>query len=319
MTPPNTLTLRKIRLEQADYEGIARLYREEALADGRDRYPSVGDIINDLTAPDFDLDNGIIAEQDGVLVGYSDAVVNPDGSAWAGCAVLPSAKGHGISHTLITTLDARLNDQARARFPDDRPLMVRRGVNNNNASGIALLQSMGYRYVRSFYDMHIALTDPPPTLPRLPEGVRVVPFDREAHGHALYEAHEEAFSEHWGFTPDTWEEYQHYVFNDENVDFSLWQIVWDGDEIAGYSVNRALQFGSFKMAWINQLGVRKAWRRRGLGTALLMHNFAHFRDRGFQNAGLGVDAHNTTNALQLYERAGMTIASARNVYEKRLR
>jgi ribosomal protein S18 acetylase RimI-like enzyme len=56
---------------------------------------------------------------------------------------------------------------------------------------------------------------------------------------------------------------------------------------------------------VGTLGVRREWRRQGLGAALLQRAFVALYDRGLSTIGLGVDAENPTGALGLYERAGM--------------
>jgi len=72
------------------------------------------------------------------------------------------------------------------------------------------------------------------------------------------------------------------------------------------------------MGWIASVGVRKPWRRRGLGLALIHHAFSEFWRRGERKVGLGVDAENQTGATRLYERPGMHAAFDAVVYEKRL-
>ena len=72
------------------------------------------------------------------------------------------------------------------------------------------------------------------------------------------------------------------------------------------------------MGWIRALGVRPRWRRRGLGTALLLHAFGALYARGQRRIGLGVDAENTTGAVRLYERAGMRAAWQADIYERKL-
>jgi len=67
------------------------------------------------------------------------------------------------------------------------------------------------------------------------------------------------------------------------------------------------------------LGVRRPWRRLGLGFALLKHAFRQLHDRGKVGACLGVDAENPTGATRLYESAGMRVARSEAVYEKLLR
>jgi mycothiol synthase len=64
------------------------------------------------------------------------------------------------------------------------------------------------------------------------------------------------------------------------------------------------------------LGVRRRWRRRGLGLALLLQSFTDFRRRGATRVGLGVDAESPTGAVSLYEQAGMQVVRRNDAYEK---
>ena len=70
------------------------------------------------------------------------------------------------------------------------------------------------------------------------------------------------------------------------------------------------------MGWVDTLAVRRPWRRRGLGLALLLHSFRELRARGRERVGLGVDGENTTGAVRLYERAGMHVARRSDTYER---
>ena len=73
------------------------------------------------------------------------------------------------------------------------------------------------------------------------------------------------------------------------------------------------------MGWIGTIGVRRSWRKKGLGLALLKYSFGEFYKRGTTTIGLGVDASNPTGATRLYQRAGMCAASEFVTYEKELR
>ena len=81
----------------------------------------------------------------------------------------------------------------------------------------------------------------------------------------------------------------------------------------------ANSFEDAEMGWVGTLGVRRPWRKRGLGLALLRHSFNEFYRRDKRKVGLGVDAQNLTGALRLYESAGMHIDLAHDFYEKELR
>ena len=99
-------------------------------------------------------------------------------------------------------------------------------------------------------------------------------------------------------------------------DPTLWFVAEEGDEIAGVALCSWHQSGDPQFGWVNVLGVRRPWRKRGLGLALLLHAFAEFGRRGATRVGLGVDAENTTGAVRLYERAGMSVARRNDTYEK---
>jgi len=102
---------------------------------------------------------------------------------------------------------------------------------------------------------------------------------------------------------------------DPEFDASLWKIAWDGEEIGGFALNR-YRTG---IGWVRMLGVRRPWRKRGLGEALLYHSFGEFFRRGMKTIGLGVNAQNPTGATRLYKKVGMHAASEHITYEKELR
>src|SRR4029079_12656768 len=106
-------------------------------------------------------------------------------------------------------------------------------------------------------------------------------------------------------------------FDDPEFDPTLWPIALDrlSGEVAGFSLNR-YRMG---IGWIRTLGVRRRWRKRGLGEALLLHSFDEFYKRGTKTIGLGVDAQSPTGATRLYQRAGMHVAAEYVIYEKELR
>ena len=91
------------------------------------------------------------------------------------------------------------------------------------------------------------------------------------------------------------------------------------DEVACVSLCRIDAYEDPAMGWVNTLGVRRPWRRSGLGLALLRHSFGELYRRGKRAVGLGVDANSLTGATRLYEKAGMHVIHQMNNYEKVLR
>ena len=107
--------------------------------------------------------------------------------------------------------------------------------------------------------------------------------------------------------------------HDHDFDPSLWFLAVDGDEIAGISLCWPKSNDDPQMGWVGTLGVRRPWRKQGLGLALLQHSFAEFHRRGQARVGLGVDASSLTGATRLYERAGMQPIRQFDMYQKVLR
>ena len=70
--------------------------------------------------------------------------------------------------------------------------------------------------------------------------------------------------------------------------------------------------------FVDWLGVRPQWRRRGLGRALLLHAFRELHERGAGRVGLGVDSQNPTGATRLYESVGMHVEADHATFARRL-
>ena len=177
-----------------------------------------------------------------------------------------------------------------------------------------VLEERGYGVVRHFFTMEIDLTDEPPE-PEWPEDIDIRTF-RPGEERAVYDVDMEAFQDHWDFFPVPFEEWRDYFLGGSTFDPSLWFLAEDGDEIAGIALCTAERKPG--VGWLNVLAVRRLWRRRGLGSALLLHVFHELRRRGSERAALNVDGENLTGAVRLYESVGMHVAHRSDSYRKEL-
>ena len=216
--------------------------------------------------------------------------------------VHPDARGRGAGTLLL--------DWAEEQAREAGVGATHASASAHDADGKALLEGRGYVYVRSFYRMAIDL-DEEPAEPDWPEGFTwALEPDRVEEVHA---ALEEAFADHWGHEPRTLEEWTAQV---GRLDDRICYVVRTADgEIAGAQICDEERFGAGLVAI---LGVRPAWRRHGLGEALLRQAFHDLYRLGQRRVGLGVDAENTTGATRLYERVGMRVSAQEDAYEKLL-
>lgn len=175
------------------------------------------------------------------------------------------------------------------------------------------LERRGFAPVRHSLRMAIDLTEPT-TPPAWPHGIHVRSF-RPGDERSFYEAQQETFEDTWEPVGLTFEEFSHWLLEAPWFRPELWLLALDGDEPAGFAICHA-RSGDPGTGSIRLLGVRRPWRRRGLGRALLLHSFAVLRQHGFRRAGLGVDAESPTGAHTLYESAGMHVEHRFEVVEK---
>jgi mycothiol synthase len=245
-----------------------------------------------------------LVETDGRVVAVGSLLQRGDKlDGWM--TVDPDFTGRGISTVLVGLAEARARDLGGPT--------IKLGAFAENAAARSLLEGLGYRDVRHYYEMKIELVDPPPAA-EWPPGLRAVPFEL-ADARSLHAAINDAFDGEWNFHPRSFEEFQKFRLEAPDFDPALWFVVKDAGEIAAFVLCWAKRFGG---PHVGLVGVREPWRRRGLGLALLHHAFGEFHRRGERWVGLGVDAENATGATLLYERAGMRVHAEDVVYEKEL-
>jgi ribosomal protein S18 acetylase RimI-like enzyme len=71
--------------------------------------------------------------------------------------------------------------------------------------------------------------------------------------------------------------------------------------------------------YIASIGVLRAYRHRGLGTALLAQSLHALKRAGMEVAELGADPENPTGAMRIYERMGFRVRRMGMAYQKVMR
>ncbi|NKQ35221.1 MAG: GNAT family N-acetyltransferase [Chloroflexi bacterium] len=69
---------------------------------------------------------------------------------------------------------------------------------------------------------------------------------------------------------------------------------------------------------MDEIGVIRGWRQRGIASALIAAAMRAFRDEGLEYAKLGVDTENPTGALRLYENLGFYSVRRSTAFHKAL-
>ena len=236
--------------------------------------------------------------------------------------VLPQYKGLGIGSALCQWAEERAHRSIPQAPTGERLVLLQQRLSTDLAAR-ELLVRRGYRVARYNYRM-VAELDAPPPPPVAPPGVTIRPFVRDREARALVRALREAFRDNWGYVERPFEEelrrWMHLLDRDPDLDPApFWFVAVDGKEIAGFCLCNPREAGDPEAAWVHVVGVRPAWRRRGLAVALLHHSFGALYRQGKHRIALEVDTQSSTGATQLYEKAGMRVERQYDFFEKVLR
>ena len=307
------LTLRRPTL--ADVDDVVALYNlHDRLEFGVDDTDAT-ELLDAWRQQDMARDLWLLADPAGALIGSIEVHHRRGVHVELWVLVHPDWRRRGIGSRLAEIGEARAAELLE-RAPEGTRVTLEGWVNARSDGARAFAAGRGYVATRTFWRMRIDLGEEPPAEPAWPEGLRVRTFDPSRDALATWKAAEEAFADHWGHVPVSFAEWSRRTEGDL-FDPELWFLAVDeaSDEIAGTSLcSRYLDLG-----WVGTLAVRRQWRGRGLGEALLRHSFAAFHRDGRRTVALGVDADSLTGATRLYERAGMRVDRAHELWTKVLR
>lgn len=267
-----------------------------------------------LANPLLDRAEGTLAAWDsGRLVAVGVTMVRPTAasvhqmSLWGG--VHPEYRRRGLGRHLLGWAIGATPVLHERRFPG-QPLELHFHADSRNEGARALAASVGMSPVRWFYEMTRDLSADLPEN-SLPDGLKIVTY-RDDLEDAVRGVRNLSFTDHWGSVEHTAESWRAAIIG---VKAFRPEGSFVAQDESGASVGILIthyyeadtEATGIREAWIQIIGTLREWRGRGVGSALLAHALAEFRAQGYQRAGLGVDADNSTGALGVYTRAGFEI------------
>ena len=287
-----------------DIEAVHTLIAKQQVADYGQALRTVDDLRKIWQNINIEVDT-CTAHADGHLAGYAELLEGDSPYIY-----LAERGNVDLAFQLLRILE----DKAVAHKTKNVKLFTKISEKNNTL--LQLFASNGYRSNLSFLMMELEMDEPPPA-PEEVEGISIRPFVRGQDEQGTYQADEEAAEDKGYHTPLTYEGWAKRMRMElESFDPGLWFLAFEGNEIAGVALN--VYDAESNIGWVDHLSVRRAWRRRGIGRALLLHSFGEFYRRGIRHVKLNVDSKSLTNAPRLYQQVGMNTVQQYHIYTKEI-
>lgn len=267
------------------------------------------DVLNWLDMPALDAERDMrVALVEGHIVGYGEACdISGNGRNLVGDIRADPAHPEASAALL-----GFVEERAREQVEDGGKLMI--WVPEKAEATAGLLESRDFVLRRYSLRMFASLGGEPPA-PVWPEGISVRTYRGSEDDRPVYDLEQETFADQLDWEAESFEDWWHWAHR-EPFEPALWFLAEADGALVGFALCRGQWGGDESVGWVSAIGVQRSWRRKGLGTALLLHAFGELRARGRARVGLGVQAENPTGAVQLYERVGMSVERRILWYEK---
>lgn len=325
---PDGYRARSPRLDVADTKAVCHIDDQVSAAAGQQRQSDPVDLRNEWESQmmrDLTTSVRLIEDEAGMVVAYAELWDGrkPPVYPWLSWGVLPELAHTPLATAILDWLDATAQ-RALADCPADVRVALRTSIVSGYAPMQQVLEAHGFQPIRESFRMRIDMTTPPPTS-TLPKNITIRPYKHPDELDALIAADDDGFRDHWGYVErdvaQLRDEWSHWLDTHESFDPDLFFLAIDTttNTIAGVCLCFNKQTSDPDVAYVDSLAVRKAYRRQGLGLALLHHTFQVFWQRGRKSVALHVDGASLTGATRLYERAGMHVDQKEAIFEKLLR
>lgn len=296
---------------RADAPAITHLIRSANVHVSGEPDFDASDLDADWGLEGFDLErHAFVAAAGDVVTAYASfRARRPRADYDADFFVHPEHADPALARLLLEEIERRVRADAAAS-----QALLHVPTDHTETGRIALLESQGFAPCRWFFRMDLEMASAPAAPAPPPPGIEIRPCRRGVDEPLFHRVLTDAFSDHYrhaALDRDDW------VKRHAGYDFyvpDLWMLAWHGGEPVGAACNLLYP----DTGWVDELGVRRDWRGRRLGRALLEASFAAFWKHGQPHVRLIVDSGNATGATRLYETAGMRVERKYALYRKEI-
>lgn len=284
---------------------------------------TVEEMLEKEKRPGFDSDGRFVVELDGRPVGVVRAHVDDvrgekRGFIYDFC-VLPELRGH--------TVEERLLEVAMNELEKRGVISIQAWTGTRRRSRIQLLERMGFKIFYRTFDMEMELAKIPSGMSELLNvGIRLLQKDGEEDIKTLNRLTNECFKEFLNYPPysslpETFDETRESVLKpSESGEREFLFAVKDGKDVGWmcivideeYNIKKNVRIGCIK-----GIGVLKSYRRKGIGTRLMLHGLEILKAKGMTKAVLDTEDFNP-DAVRFYKEVGFKVVEEYLTYVKRV-
>lgn len=304
MIEPQQYTFRAPNLDEL--EAIVRVQRASSTYDFGSSSLTKEDLRQSWQSGSWkpETDAWVALDDHGEPVAYGEAPQTGE-KVWGTMWVLPENRGRGVEQEMVSRFTQRTLSESHAT------IIYGRSTDANVAARSAYEQA-GYSIYVTFQIMEIEFQQQPPE-PQWPIGIEVKTFRQDQDEQETYRTDEEASLDKGYHDPLTFDEWaERMSLRSARFDPTLWFLAWSDNEAAGVALSFYNEGNG--TAVVDHLGVRRPWRNKGLGKALLLHSLREFYTRGVSKVRLVVDSASLTNAPRLYSSVGMEVVQKYHIY-----
>ena len=282
---------------------------------------------SEWTEPGFDLGSSSLGIVDGggQLLGYAVlfALETPPVRPLMLWGVDPR-RGDAEIRAQLLAWACEKSEAVIAQCPPEARVSLWSGTHKGYRPDEIALEAARFTRGRTWHEMRIDMNERPASV-ELPAGFVLRAYQHEDDLPLLVEFVRDSFSDHYGHIEQSFESdmerHRHWLNGDPNFDPE--RLMLAADEATGALAGCLMPMTEYErrpgVGYVDTVGVRQAYRRRGLASALLRRSFADYWDRGLKSVCLEVDGDSLTNAVALYEGVGMSVSHSFVMYEKLLR
>jgi mycothiol synthase len=323
-SPDLGLVWRSITLD--DLERWQSLVQAIVMRDDPSERLDRDDLVEELTGGSFKdpARNSLIGvDGDGVAQAFGHMAFLPGTTLrrvflWGG--VHPDWRGRGIGRELLRWQTERAHQALAEQHAAGVPWRIVVDHQQKLIDRSALCKAAGYTSIRWFNEMLRPLGDGAASIPEvsMPAGLVMASWTDDL-DESVRCAHNDAFARHWGSQPRDDETWKTWTTGHRSFRRDWCRVVLDPTQpdpdgrpaVAAYLSSHAYpqdwEAKGYTQGWVDLIGVRPAWRGRGLAPALLAECLHAYAASGMDAAGLDVDTGNATGALDLYLRMGFRV------------